>query len=236
MEIEKILEVAELPKILVEGAQSFLNRLLGPTIDETGQLLADKVRFRRIRNQIKIADLAKKLVSDAGLTPKQVSLQTLLPLVDKASLEEDHTVQRMWSTLLANAATANARDGLHRLCVEVLTSISPKEALIFLEIHNKYQVKLSEDLAQSKDEKFYRSKFYADSIYFKPKELYKCAGIVNEIDGVFLIDNLLRLNILKWEVPEIDDGQTVHPSFVHLTELGLAVIKECIEGPTKPES
>lgn len=111
MALDKLLDLAGLPKAVLEGAQSFLNRLLGPTVDETGQLLADKVRYRRFRNQVRIVEGARRLVEDAGLVPAPVSLQTLVPLVDKASLEEDPTVQEMWSTLLANAATAKARDG-----------------------------------------------------------------------------------------------------------------------------
>ena len=231
MTIDKILDLAEIPKTLLEGAQSFLNRLLGPTVDETGQLLADKVRYRRFRNQVRIVEGARKLVMEVGLTPKPVSLQTLVPLVEKASLEEDPSVQQMWSTLLAKAATADSRDGLHRLCVEVLSSISPKEALILRHIHAEYEKKRPELLESLRKWNAVRMDIYADSLAFRPNTLYREANVGDE-DGDLLLDNLLRLNILKWEVPEVEDGQTVHPSFVHLTELGLVVLKECIEKPT----
>jgi len=231
MTIEKILDLAEIPKALLEGAQSFLNRLLGPTVDEAGQLLADKVRYRRFRNQVRIVEGARKLVTEIGLTPKPVALQTLVPLVEKASLEEDPSLQQMWSTLLAKASTADSREGLHRLCVEVLSSISPKEALMLRHIHAEYQKKRPELIATLRKWNSTRTEIYAESLVFNPYTLYREAN-VSDADGDLLLDNLLRLNILKWEVPEVEDDQTVHPSFVHLTELGLAVLKECIEKPT----
>jgi len=46
MEIDKVVDVLGLPRLLLEKTQSFLNRLLGPTVDETALLLADKIRFR----------------------------------------------------------------------------------------------------------------------------------------------------------------------------------------------
>lgn len=231
MDMDKLLDLAEIPKALLDGAQSFLNRLLGPAIDETGQLLADKVRYRRLKNQVKIVEDARKLVEEAGLTPKSVSLQTLVPLVEKASLEEDPTVQKMWSTLLANAASATTRDGLHRLCVEVLANISPIEALILRHVFEEFQRKRPELLNKLHEWNLARTEIFAGWLSFRPDELLREAGVPADTAGDFLIDNLLRLNILKWEVPEVEDGQTVHPSFVELTELGLAVLKECIVGP-----
>ena len=231
MDIDKIIDLAEIPKTILEGAQSFLNRLLGPTIDETGQLLADKIRYRRLKNQIKIAEDASKLVAESGLTPKTVSLQTLQPLVEKASLEEDSTMQKMWSTLLANAATAKSRDGLHRLCVEVLAGITPKEAVILNHIYGEYERKRPELLMRIHKWNPALGEIHGGSIFFRPSELFRVAEVTADADGDFLLDNLLRLNILKWGIPEVEDGQTVRPNFVELTELGLAVLKECIKGP-----
>jgi hypothetical protein len=231
MALDKLLDLSGVPKAVIEGAQSFLNRLLGPAVDETGQLLADKVRYRRFRNQVRIAEGAQRLVEAAGLSPVPVPLQILVPLVEKASLEEDPTVQEMWSTLLANAATAKARHGLHRLCVEVLAGISPKEALILRHVYAQYQQKRPELLTKVHNWNPTRTEIPAEFLIFRPRELYRDAG-VPETDGDLLLDNLLRLNLLRWEIPEVKDGQTVHSDFVHLTELGLAVLKEFNAGPS----
>jgi|SRR5215213_3167653 len=231
MDIEKLIELGELSKKTLEGAQSFLDRLLGPAVDETGQLLADKVRYRRFRNQVKMVEAARELVEAAGLEPRPIALQTLVPLVEKASLEEDPTIQQMWAHLLARAATSSPRDGLHRLCVEVLASISPREAILLNYVYQEYRRKQPELLARQRTWNPSRSDIAAELLTFRPSELYSQSGI-GRSDGDLLLDNLLRLNILRWEIPEVEEGETVHPSFVHLTELGLAVLKECIEVPS----
>lgn len=232
MSIEKIAELSELPKGLVQGAQAFLDRLLGPTVDETSQLLADKVRYRRFKNQVKIIAGARTVLADAGLEPRSVPLRTLIPLVEKASLEEDPGLQEMWSNLLANAATSDAREGLHRLCVDVLSSISPREALMLQHAYGEYKRKRPELLAKLKTQRPAREEIHAESIFFRPSELLSRAAVL-ETEGDVLLDNLLRLNLFRYEVPEIEDGQNVFPSFVHLTELGLAVLKECQEPPSR---
>ena len=76
-----------------------------------------------------------------------------------------------------------------------------------------------------------RAEAPADLLIFRPDDSYRAGG-VSELDGDLLLHNLLRLNLLRWEVPEVEDGETVHPTFVHLTELGLAVLKECNAGPS----
>lgn len=232
MSLDKIVELLELPKALVQGAQAFLNRLLGPAVDETGQLLADKVRYRRFRNQVKIVADAQRLLSDAGLEPTPVPLRTLVPLVERASLEEDPGLQQMWSTLLAKAAASDGREGLHRLCVDVLSSISPHEAVMLQHAYGEYQRKRPELLAKLREWRSTRTEIHADSLYFRPDELFSKAS-VSEADGDVLLDNLLRLNLFRYEVPDIEDGQNVLPSYVHLTELGLAVLKECQEPPSR---
>jgi hypothetical protein len=233
MSIEKIAELLELPKALVQGAQAFLDRLLGPAVDETGQLLADKVRYRRFKNQVKIIADAQTVLAHAGLEPIPIPLRTLVPLVEKASLEEEPGLQKMWSNLLANAATSDSKEELHRLCVDVLSSISPREALMLQHAYGEYQRKRPELLAKLKKWRSTREEIYADSLFFRPAELLSRATLP-ETEGDVLLDNLLRLNLFRYEVPEIEDGQNVSPRFVHLTELGLAVLKECQEPPSSP--
>jgi hypothetical protein len=38
----------------------------------------------------------------------------------------------------------------------------------------------------------------------------------------------MRLNIFRYEVPPVKNGETEFPEHVNLTELGLAVLKECL--------
>ena len=229
MSIERLIEGLNLPKILIDKTSAFLDRLLGPSVDETGYLLADRIRLRRLRNQVRILQRSEELLDSAGLTARPVPLQTLVPLIEKASLEEDPSLQEMWAQLLARAATSDARAGLQRLCVHVLSSISPAEAKVLESVHELYCEERPEHLASLREWNKTRPDIYPESVFFRPEELFQRAGVPrHEID--LLLDNLMRLNLLRWEIPEVEDGQNVYPNFVHLTELGLSVLKECLSG------
>lgn len=93
----------------IESVQSFLGKLLGPAATEVGFLLADKVRVFRFNNQIKIFSKVKEKVEENNLTLKQVSLKTIIPLLDFSSLEDDETLQEKWINLTVNFIDANKK-------------------------------------------------------------------------------------------------------------------------------
>lgn len=80
----------------------FLEKLAGSSLEEAGLLLADKLRTRRLKNQIKIFSNAKKIAEENNISIKQINLKTLVPLLEFSSLEEDETLQQKWSNLIVN--------------------------------------------------------------------------------------------------------------------------------------
>jgi hypothetical protein len=48
----------------LDAVKSFLDRLIGPSIDEVGLLIADPIRLWRFKNQIKILAKAQQIVKD----------------------------------------------------------------------------------------------------------------------------------------------------------------------------
>ncbi len=231
MTIDKLIETLNLPKELLDKTSAFLGQLLGPSVDESGQLIADKIRFRRFRNQVKILLRSEEILDQAGLKTREISLQTLVPLIEKASLEEDPSLQEIWARLLSKAATSEARSGLHRLCVHIVASISPPEALVLQKVFETYTERHPELMDKIRKLNLKRPDIYAHSIFFRPDDLFRQLGAPKH-DNDLLLDNLIRLNMLCWELPEIEDGQNVDPRFVHLTELGLNVLKECFGKPS----
>ncbi len=227
MSIDNLIETLNLPKELLDKTSAFLGQLLGPSVDEAGQLIADKIRFHRFRNQVKILLRSEEILDQAGLKARSISLQTLVPLIEKASLEEDPSLQEIWARLLSKAATSDTRSGLHRLCVHIVASISPAEALVLQKVFEIYTERRPELMDKMREWNPKRPEIYASSIFFRPDDLFRQLG-VPKYDNDLLLDNLLRLNMLRWEVSEIEDGQNVDPRYVHLTELGLNVLKECL--------
>lgn len=86
---------------LVKG---FVEKLVGGAVEEAGLLYGDKVRLRRLKNQIKILQRAQKIANDANIDIKQINLKVLVPLLEYTSLEEEETLQEMWAKLISNYA------------------------------------------------------------------------------------------------------------------------------------
>ena len=88
----------------IELAKEFLGKLISPTIEEVGLLMADNIKYIRFKNQVNIALRAKKYIEDRCLTLKQVPIKILVPLLENASLEEDERLQQNWAHMIGNMA------------------------------------------------------------------------------------------------------------------------------------
>jgi len=86
----------------LEIAKSFVDKLVMPTIEETGLLVKDHITMWRFKNQIKMLNRAKEYCEKHNIEPKKISLKVLSPLLDYSSLEEDDEMQDKWSILLTN--------------------------------------------------------------------------------------------------------------------------------------
>jgi len=113
-----------------EEARRFLERIVGPPLDELGGLLADHVRLFRFRKQVQILEKARKILLDKGIDPKKVSLKTLVPILEEGSLEEDESMSDRWASLLATAADPSSTISVQPSFPEILKELSPKQALI----------------------------------------------------------------------------------------------------------
>ncbi len=83
-------------------AKDFLQTLVGPSVSELGQFLADKVRVWRLKNQITTLEKVQKILKEENIKPQQINLKVLLPYLDAISLEEDEKLQDVWANLLVN--------------------------------------------------------------------------------------------------------------------------------------
>lgn len=93
----------------IDSVSGFLVKLAGSSIEEAGLMFGDKVKLRRLRNQIKIFSEAKKIAEDNNISIKQINLKTLVPLLEFSSLEEDETLQQKWSNLIVNFSNSNEK-------------------------------------------------------------------------------------------------------------------------------
>lgn len=211
--MKEIIEGLNLPKQILDKTSAFLNKLFGPSIDEFGELFADKVKFTRLKNQIKIFNKSRELLEKNGLEPRELNLKTLVPLIEKSSVEDDEQLQDKWANLISNISTS-PETGLEPRLINTLSSLSSLEAkildFIFEEFCIKRDLRLAYLMKNSLIKKNYTEKdINLDSIIITFESIKKNFNLNNEFTKIY-IDNLESLGLLRYEEPEIeiDSGST----------------------------
>lgn len=210
--MKEILEALNLPKQILDKTEKFMSKLLGPSVNEYGELFADKVRFRRLKNQIKIFNKTRELLEKNGLEPNELNLKTLIPLIEKSSIEEDELLQDKWANLISNIATT-PENGLEPRLINTLSSLSSLEAQILDYIHEDFYVQQHLELARllksSFNTKYTLKDIKLEDITIKFSDVEKHFSLNKEFTKIY-IDNLEALGLLRYEEPEIeiDNGST----------------------------
>ena len=95
--MKEIIDVINLPKQILEKSEKLLNTLFGEGFKEIGGMFGDQMRAKRMINQFKILSRTIEILEKKGLDPHQINLKTLVPLIEKSSLEEDKKLQEKWA-------------------------------------------------------------------------------------------------------------------------------------------
>jgi hypothetical protein len=104
-----------------QGTVGLLRRLFGPAASELGEALADRVRIYRAKNLKRIIESAEAKLGNEKV--EELPLRFSIPLIEKASQEDDAVLSEMWANLLASAAK-EVRDD-HYLMLRVLSALTP---------------------------------------------------------------------------------------------------------------
>lgn len=197
-DIEKILDGINIPKQLLEKSEKLLKVLFGESFEEIGGIIADQVRLRRFKNQIKIFNRAQEILKEKKINPQKVSLKVLAPLIEYSSYEEEDTLQEMWSKLIVNALSDTQDTLFQQNCISILNKLTSEEAKLLDVLFKLLQQRLdaynkrNHHRPKSSDE-------YSVSIFsFGIAKLAKELGYMKN-DFYFKISNLVSLGLLKWE-------------------------------------
>ena len=208
----------------LEAAKELISKLLGPSAEEVGLLLQDRVRQYRLRNQLKVLGKTQQILVESGIEPKSVPLRILVPLLEAASLNDDENLSERWATLLANASLGNPSINLYPTFVRILDEISAHDVLILDYMRKQMWVYGTSDNIQ-----YYQ---------FRPK--IQEALKLPDIDYEVLVDNLVRLGLCISDnsllpdtvqkslnqVKELD-GKLIRRDVLILTELGIEFTNAC---------
>lgn len=86
----------------LELATDFLKNLVGKPAQEIGELMSDRVKLWRLKNQIRNLERVKQICHKEGIPVQKVNMKVLVPYLEGVSLEEDEDLQELWANLLAN--------------------------------------------------------------------------------------------------------------------------------------
>lgn len=193
-------------KVAAEKTEGLLKVLFGKAFEETGEMIADQVRLRRFKNQIKIFEKAEQYLKDKNINPEKVNLKVLAPLVEFASYEEDHNLQNLWANLIKNILSRPTAVILQQNAIQVLNKVSNDEVKILDYVFERLKIKRKEraDKLNGKPQdwggKIMKDPedFRIDWFNFQVKDIAKDLNI-NEDDLETLLSNLVALGTLKYD-------------------------------------
>lgn len=172
----------EMAKQITKPVQDFISAVLGKPANELGDWVTDGIRGKRFETQLKIFTKSKKLLDNAGVSPKAVNIKLLVPLLDGGSLEDQDEIVDMWAHLLANASISTE---IRSSYVAILKELEPVEAKIMQYIYVEFIKKHGQNFVPSNE--------YAGSM--DGEVIKRVFGLsVQEFEQS--IDNLYRVRLL----------------------------------------
>lgn len=120
-------------------AKDFIDKLISPSAEALGILIATPFRMWVLDNQVKNLNRVKQIVDENNISLKQVKLKVLFPYLEAVALEEDATLQELWANLFVNYIDANKNFEVI-IYPEILKQISTKEAEILKALSLKTEI------------------------------------------------------------------------------------------------
>lgn len=113
--------------VAVDGGREFFKRIAGKLGDDVGEVVSEVTTFR-MRNLAQTMRRARQLTEAAGKDAKPIPPRVLVPMLEGASLEDDHELQERWAALLANAAIAGDDESMLPVFAKILANLTPLSA------------------------------------------------------------------------------------------------------------
>jgi len=197
---------------LTKEFRELIKSFAGPSAKEIGELLADKIRYRRLKNLVPILQKAHRLLRNHGIDPQEVNLKLLFPILQEASLEEEDELVQKWAGLLASAAAGNrVRSSYPKILSELTCTDAKMLDLMFLRYDEK--------------------KPYDKQDWSTIQEMKKVANLSEE-EALIAITNISRLGLSN--IPSgLSDALAMSDIVeyrIKLTPLGYDFVRAC-EGP-----
>lgn len=182
--------LAEAGDISVDAAAKlgrFVDSAFGQAISNAVGLVSDRLAYYRFEKAILFKDKVEARLKKKGIDATRfVPVNFGLPILEKASVEDDETLQDKWAALLANAMDPTYVGPITRNFISILADLEPVDVRLLDDIFR-------DDLGKPKQK----------NALFQLEDLVKNLAIT-ERDCENSVRNLFRLGLLKPGVVEID--------------------------------
>lgn len=207
----------------IDIAKSFLSKLLGPTVEESGLLIRDQVTKWRFNNQVKMLNKAMENCRKNNISPKNISLKLLCPLLDYAGLEDNEELQDKWANLLANMVDSDQNIDNH-VFPYLLSQISITEFKTLDDIVKKHIKRVSELMKDLEDFKLNYPKLRNDSqeeikIIEEEIELRRVHNISGRGEYIPIDGLQTSLKTIKFKLDLLGDQEQVFRTKIREREL-----------------
>ena len=124
-------EAAELGKKGFDAAEKagvFVAKVFKEPLEEISGLITDNLRFVRWKRLVKMSDEVNQIHKDKGInSTRSVPPKIALPIFENSSLEDDPSIQSLWSHLLANAMDPEFSDDIRYGFIDIIKSLTSYE-------------------------------------------------------------------------------------------------------------
>jgi hypothetical protein len=191
-EAKALQEVAKASSNAINAAREFsqfLARILGPSINDLGEIAHLHTHYWKLKNALKIKEKTEKLL-------KSVEIQSLprrigVPMIESAVNEDDNGLQDMWANLIA--ASVNAKHaflGAKRAYIDTLRQLEPEEASIFSETAQLILEGMGREVEQVKGKD-------GKTLYRNPRHWVMLDDFSGLIERWHILRNLERLGLIQ---------------------------------------
>ncbi len=117
---------------------AFLGRIIGGPLEQAGGIVEDKIRYIRLERQLRLQNRFFQVLRERGLSgpTRTLPLKLAIPLLQAATMEENDDLQDLWANLLANSADADSGVEARRTFIDILSSFTTLDALVFDRIYS----------------------------------------------------------------------------------------------------
>jgi hypothetical protein len=110
----------------------FMRRVFGPSANPSDSTFTDWTTAFRHKIILKLADRVNEIHRQRGIEDKTVPIlpRLAIPLLQKATLEDNEVLQDMWAAFIANAMDPQFHAGARRTLIDLLASLEPVDAMV----------------------------------------------------------------------------------------------------------